>query len=170
MSKNIWKTIKTSTPNWSGIKIIKLQEISEEERSECNFIIDYGIKLVADQFDRKIAFHNIIKTNIGYSIYLRCTKHSHCKTTWSVKINLKNNEVNVKCNNLCVHLLSAEPSNSLFFFIILKQIIKFLYLKKNKEKKEIEFKAEKPLSLTIWRKLNNTKTKKLLPLSKLSEV
>ena len=138
MSKNIWKTIKTSTPNWSGIKIIKLQEISEEERSECNFIIDYGIKLVADQFERKIAFHNIIKTNIGYSIYLRCTKQHNCKTAWSVKINLKNNEVNVKCNNLCVHLLSAEPaepSNSLFF-IILKQIIKFLYIKKKNKRQK----------------------------------
>ena len=110
MNKNIWKNVKTNKS--SRYRKIKLQEISEEERTECRRLIDYGINLVATHFDRKISFSSINKTGIGYSIRLHCTKRK-CNT-WYIRINIINNQVNVKSKSLCQHLLSDEPSNIFF--------------------------------------------------------
>jgi len=67
--------------------------------------------------------------------------------------------------------LSAELSTSLFFLYYFQTSKKLsFFIKKIIEKTEIEFRAEKLPSVIIWRKLNNTKSKKLLPFSQLSEV
>ena len=113
LNKNIWKNVKTASNKSSRNRIIKLQEISEEERTECRRLIDYGINLVATHFDRKISFSSINKTGIGYYIKLLCTKRK-CSSYWSIRINIINNQVNEKCKSLCEHLLSDEPSNIFF--------------------------------------------------------
>ena len=112
LNKNIWKNVKTASNKSSRNRIIKLQEISEEERTECRRLIDYGINLVATYFDRKITFGLMSKTSIGYYIQLNCTKRK-CNT-WYIRINIINNQVNVKSKSLCQHLLSDEPSNIFF--------------------------------------------------------
>ena len=118
LDKSIWQNLTNDLTDKRNPRI-KLLEISETDRIECRRIINYGSGLVASLFDRKITFSSILKTSTGYSVKFQCKKKKACNSSWRICINLTNNQVNVKCNRLCSHLLlianGGSESKIIFF-------------------------------------------------------
>jgi predicted ATP-grasp superfamily ATP-dependent carboligase len=115
-NKNIWEKL---TNNSNCHTRINPKIISEKEKNECKKIVDYAVKLIIAQFDRKTHLRRLVKTLTGYSVKLACTrKRSDCKSDWTFRIKLKTNEVNIINNyGICDHVLSEEPSNLLLKFL-----------------------------------------------------
>ena len=124
--KNIWKKL-TNNAN-CGYRISP-KIISEEEKKECRKIVDYAVKLIIAQFDRKTHLKRLIKTLTGYLVKLTCTKsRSDCKSSWAIRINLKTNEINIINNHgICDHILSEEPSNNLLLKFLFKEFFKYYF-------------------------------------------
>ena len=72
--------------------------------------IDFIKNHISTEFDKKTTSARIRKTKIGYSVQFFCSKNPNCNSRWLIRINITNNKVNLSCNQLCKHSLSAEPS------------------------------------------------------------
>ena len=95
LNKDIWANLSPST--------VKLSEINETIRNECNQIIDYTKKIIASHYHVKTTLNSLLRTKYGYSVRLRCSNHHVCKTNWNLRLNLVDNRVILSRSNLCDH-------------------------------------------------------------------
>ena len=107
LKKVIWRKLKNHSKNG---KTINLKKLNEKEIKECKRIIDFIKNHISIEFDRTTTFGYLRKTKIGYSVQFFCSKNPNCNSRWLIRINITNNKVNLSCNQLCKHSLSAEPS------------------------------------------------------------
>lgn len=101
LNKNIWKSLE----NNKCYQILIKNEMSLEQRYECDRLDEIMNKAILDEYNQNTYTNTITKTNFGYILKRNCVlyKKANCKSLWILEINVNTNQASLKCFNRCQH-------------------------------------------------------------------